>query len=111
MTQKNFKFCLGTFDFNFFLFFVKTDKKKKSIKTKCSQKNFKTVLGHHASYQKKLSKKLLKGANLVLQKGTKESKLSLGYWIVVWEANEICTFLSEFKSLKNEKINYLMSKL
>ena len=61
--------------------------------------------------EKKLSKKLLKGANLVLQKGTKESKLSLGSWLAVWEANEICTFLAEFKSLYNEKRNYLMSKL
>ena len=61
--------------------------------------------------EKKLSKKLLKGANLVFQKGTKERKLSLGYWLSVWAANDICTFLAEFKSLKNEKINYLMSKL
>ena len=53
--------------------------------------------------KKKLSKKLLKGANLVLQKGTKESKLSLGSWLVVWAANEICTFFAEFKSLKNKK--------
>ena len=60
--------------------------------------------------EKRLSKKLLKWANLVLQKGTKESKISLGSWIAVWEANEICNFLAEFKSLKNEKINYLMSK-
>ena len=61
--------------------------------------------------EKKLSKKLLKGANLVLQKGNKESKLSLGYFISFWEANEIYTFLVELKSLKNEKRNYLMSKL
>ena len=53
--------------------------------------------------KKKLSKNLLKGANLVLQKETKESKLSLGSWLAFWEANEICTFLAEFKSLKNEK--------
>ena len=44
--------------------------------------------------EKKLSKKLLKGANLVLQKGTKESKLFLGSWVAVWEVNEICTFLA-----------------
>ena len=35
---------------------------------KFSQTHFKSVLGHHTSYQKKLCKKLLKGANLVLQK-------------------------------------------
>ena len=69
------------------------------------------TLGLHASYQKKLSKKLLKGANLVLQKGTKKIKLSLGSWLAIWAANEICNFLAEFKSLKNEKGNYLMSKL
>ena len=61
--------------------------------------------------EKKLSKKLLNGGNLVLQKGTKERKISLGYWLAVWAANEICTFLAEFKSLNNEKRNYLMSKL
>ena len=44
--------------------------------------------------KKKLSKKLLKGANLVLQKGTKESKFYLGSWIAVWETNEIYTFLA-----------------
>ena len=44
-----------------------------------------------------------KGANLVLQKGTKERKLSLGSWLDVWVANEICNFLVEFKSLNNEK--------
>ena len=60
------------------IFFVRTDKKQRSIRIKCAQTHFKSVLGHHASYQKKLSKKLLKGANLVLQKGTKESKISLG---------------------------------
>ena len=61
--------------------------------------------------KKKLSKKLLKGANLVLQKATKESKIYLGSWLAVWAANEISTFLAEFESLKNEKRNYLMSKL
>ena len=38
-----------------------------------------------------------------MQKETKESKLCFGSWLVVWVANEICTFLAEFKSLKNEK--------
>ena len=41
--------------------------------------------------------------NLVLQKGTKESKLSLGSWLAVLATNMICTFLAEFKTLKNEK--------
>ena len=53
---------------------------------------------------------MLNWGNLVMQKGTKESNISLGYWIFVWAANEICTFIVEFKSLKNEKRNYLMSK-
>ena len=61
--------------------------------------------------KKKLSKKLLKGGNLVLQKGTKESKLSLGSLFAVWEANEMCTFLAEYETLKNSKGNYLISKL
>ena len=46
-----------------------------------------------------------------MQKGTKESKISLGSWLAVWEAIKMCNFIAEFKSLKNEKINYLMSKL
>ena len=54
---------------------------------------------------------MLKGANLVLQKGTKESKLSLGSWLAVWAANEMCTFIVEFKSLKNKKGSYLMRKI
>ena len=61
--------------------------------------------------EKKLSKILLSWGNLVLQKGTKESKISLGSWLAVWEANAICNFIAEFKYLKKEKINYLMSKL
>ena len=61
--------------------------------------------------KKNLSKNLLSWGNLVLQKGTKESKLYLGYWISVWAANEMCTFIVEFESLKNDKENYLMSKL
>ena len=51
--------------------------------------------------KKKLSKKLLKVAYLVL----------LGSWLVVWEANEICTFLVEYENFKNNKGNYLISKL
>ena len=46
---------------------------------------------------------MLKRANLVLQKGTKESKISLGYWLFVLESNMICTFLAEIKILNNEK--------
>ena len=49
--------------------------------------------------EKKLSKNLLSWGNLVLQKkGTKESKLSLGSWLVVWEANEMCTFIAEYET-------------
>ena len=68
-------------------------------------------MGHHTDYKKKLSKTCQKRANLVFQKGTKESKLSLGYWLDVWEANEICTFLAEYETLKYSKGNYLISKL
>ena len=93
------------------LFFVRPAKKKWAIKIKCAQTHFKNVLGHHASYRKKLSKKLLKGANLVLQKGTKESKLSLGSWLDFWATNEMCNFIAEYETLKYSKGNYLKSKL
>ena len=43
--------------------------------------------------KKKLSKKLLKAANLVLQKGTKESNISLGYWIVFGKPMRYALFL------------------
>ena len=46
-----------------------------------------------------------------MQKGTKESKISLGSRLAVWEANEICTFLAEYETLKYSKGNYLISKL
>ena len=48
---------------------------------------------------------MLKGANIVLQKGTKESNISLGCWLDVWESNETCNFITELKYLKNEKGN------
>ena len=59
----------------------------------------KVPLGQPTLNQKKTKLKLVK----TIKKGTKESKLSLGSWLVVWAANEICAFLAEFKSLKNEK--------
>ena len=62
--------------------------------------------------KKKLSKYLLSWGNLVLQKkGTKESKLSLEYCLVVWAANDMCTFISEYETLKYIKGNYLISKI
>ena len=61
--------------------------------------------------EEKKSNFFLKGGNLVLQKGTKESKLSLGSLFAVWEANEMCTFLAEYETLNNNKANYLISKL
>ena len=56
------------------LYFVRHAKKQQAIKMKCAQTHFESVLGHYTSYQKKLSKILLSWGNLVLQKGTKESK-------------------------------------
>ena len=50
-------------------------------------------------------------ANLVLQKGTKESKFSLGSWLVVWVANDMCTFIAKNETLKYNKGNYPKSKL
>ena len=65
--------------------FVKTDKKQKEIKIKCAQKHFKSALGQHTEYRKKrISKNCLKRNNLVLQKGTKESNISLGSWLDFW---------------------------
>ena len=93
------------------LFLLELLKNSKQLKSNVSKNTLKVFWVTTLVTEKKLSKKLLKGANLVLQKGTKESKLSLGSWLAVWAANEICTFLAEFKSLKNEKRNYLMSKL
>ena len=61
--------------------------------------------------KKNLSKILLSWGNLVLQKGTKERNLSLGYWIDVWESNDMCTFIAEYETLKYSKGNYLNSKL
>ena len=61
--------------------------------------------------KKNLSKILLSWGNLVLQKGTKESKLSLGSWLAVWEANKMCTFIAKYETLKYSKGNYLKSKL
>ena len=61
--------------------------------------------------KKKLSKILLSWGNLVLQKETKESKLSLGYWLAVWAANDMCTFIVEYEILNYSKGNYLKIKL
>ena len=99
---------MGRVSFSFLLDLLKNSKQLKSNVPKHTLKVFWVTT---LVTEKKLSKKLLKGANLVLQKGTKESKLSLGSWLSVWAVNEIRTFLAEFKSLKNEKANYLMRKL
>ena len=100
---------MGRVSFSFLLNLLKNNK---LLKSNVPKKHLKSVLGHHTCYRKKkLNKKMLKGANLVFQKGTKESKLSLGSWLDVWEANEICTFLAEYETLKNNKGNYLISKL
>ena len=93
------------------LFIVRPAKKNDQLKSNVPKHTLKVFWVTTLVTEKKLSKKLLKGANLVLQRGTKESKLSLGSWLAVWEANEMCTFIAEFKSLKNKKGSYLMSKL
>ena len=46
-----------------------------------------------------------------MQKGTKESKLSLGYWLAIWATNEMCNFIAEYETLKYNEGNYLKSKL
>ena len=52
---------------------------------------------------------MLSWGNLVLQK--KGTKISLGSWLVVWVANEMCNFIAEYEPLKYSKGNYLKSKL
>ena len=86
------------------LFYVRPAKKQQAIKIKCSQTNFESVLGHYTSCQKKLSKILLSWGNLVLQKGTKESRISLGYCLDVWEANDMCTFISKYETFKVQQM-------
>ena len=93
------------------LFFVIPAKNSEQLESNVTKHTLKVFWVTTLVTETKLSQKLLKWENLVLQKGTKESKLSLGSWLAVWESNEICTFLTKFKSLKNEKGNYLMSKL
>ena len=83
---------------SFLLFFVGPAKKQRAIRIKRAQTHFQSVLGYYTSYRKKnLSKILLNWGNLVLQKGTKESKLSLGSWLAVWAANKMCTFIAEYE--------------
>ena len=53
---------------------------------------------------------MLNKGNLIFAKRN-QGKISLGSWLDVWEANEMCTFIAEFKSLKNKKGSYIMSKL
>ena len=74
------------------LFFVGPAKKNWAIRIKYAQTHFESVLGYYTSYRKKnLIKILLNWGNLVMQKGTKESKLSLGSWLSIWAANKMCT--------------------
>ena len=98
---------LGRVSFSFLLDLLKNSEKLKSNVPKHTLKVFWVTT---LVTEKKLIKQLLKGANVVLQKGNKERKISLGSWLAVWASNEICTFIAEFKSLKNKKRNYLMSK-
>ena len=99
---------MGRVSFSFLLNLIKSSEKLKSNVPKNTLKVFWVTT---LVTEKKLSKKLLKGANLVLQKGTKESKISLGSWLVVLASNEICTFLAEYETLNNSKGNYLIIKL
>ena len=46
--------------------------------------------------QPTLSQKNEVKTSLIGEKGTKESKLSLGSWIAVCAANEICTDIAEY---------------
>ena len=59
----------------------------------------KVPLGQLAFNQKKTKLKLVKKG----KRGTKESKLSLGYWLAFWEANKMCTFNAEYEILKYSK--------
>ena len=95
----------------FFSFLLDLLKNSKQSKSNVPKQNLKVFWVTTLVTEKKLSKILLRWGNLDLQKGTKESKLSLGSWLAVWEANEICTFIAEYETLKYSKGNYLKSKL
>ena len=69
---------MGRVSFSFLLNLLKNSEQLKSNVPKNTLKVFWVT---KLVTKKKLSKKLLKGANLVLQKGTKERNISLGYWL------------------------------
>ena len=60
------------------LFFVKSNKNKQAIKIKCSQKHFKSVLGHHTDYQKKTKLKIVKNEQVSFAKRNQGKKDFLG---------------------------------
>ena len=86
--------------FSFLLDLLKNNEQSKSNVPKLTLKVFWVTT---LVTEKKLSKILLSWGNLVWQKGTKESKISLGYWLVVWVANDMCTFIVEYETLKYSK--------
>ena len=68
------------------LFLLEMLKNSEKLKSNVPKHTLKVFWVTTLVIKKKLSKKLLKWANLVLQKGTQKSKISLGSWIYIWEA-------------------------
>ena len=78
---------------------------------KYAQNHFEITFGSAYLKPKKTKLKLVK----MEKKGTKESKLSLGSWIVVWAANEMCTdcwilfFLNRNKNLMHANYGFSLN--
>ena len=89
-------------------------KKQRAIKIKCAQTHLKSVLGHHANYQKKTKKKLLNRGNLVSAKGNQGRNLSLDLGFIfgkptrcvillqnlnIWRTKKEATLWASFRSM------------
>ena len=73
-------------DSNFLYFLLHLLKTSEHVRIAYAQKHFKSTFGSAYLNSKKMELKLAKQ----VKKGTKESKLSLGSWLAVCAANEIC---------------------
>ena len=73
---------------SFFLFFDGPAKNQQAnVSEKCPKTLWKCLWTTYKNYTKKNEIKMKKNG----QKGTKESKLSLGSWLAFWAANTACT--------------------
>ena len=91
-----------TFEQQLLLFLLCLLKNNELIRMKYAQKHFESTFGSAYFKQKKTKLKLVK----TVKKGTKESKLSMEFWLAVWESNEMCTGCW-ILSFKNKNINLM----